>query len=242
MRRAGVAILIVIVLGAITFLMREKSVSHPMAPSFVTAHYRGLGLDDMPGLLGRQWSGITYVYDTHGGSMHIDYAGPGPNKFTRYYKDGSVSEEGLIPAAPLEGGLHGDLPYPGEDPIQSRSYHPDGSLVAEVRDGTGVQLIHFDDGTPYWELHLEDGQRTRLRKWYENGQLRMDKHHDNGNVELRGEYKNGKPHGTWTRYHPDGSIKSEETHNADAPERPGYRFMLMSAFPHNRNARTDPPR
>lgn len=155
-----------------------------------TGHFRGLGLLDGPGLLGRSFFSVTWVEAY--GPTEFTFSGRGWNHFRGTYPDGSLREEGEC-WVDLNGSNHPE-PLPDTDRVKwGKYYNPQGKLISEIKDGTGVQTYWMPDGTKIWELELKDYERVHLSMWYENGQLH----------EIV-EYLEGKQHGPYVSYYPSG--------------------------------------
>lgn len=203
----------------------EKDMPHPANEERISVHFRGLGLNDSTGFLGRKWTGISLRY-LDGSHYRVDYEAPGYNAFAGYYPDGSRREVGTCMVWVLE--VDTTMPYPDfSDVEESRCYKPDGTLGSEVRDGTGVQTIWNPDGTKVSEQHLEKHVRTLQRNWHDNGQLSVElryeegsvhgpftSFHPNGQVHMTGEHRLGFRVGVWTTYAPDGTVTEIKDYGA----------------------------
>ena len=58
---------------------------------------------------------------------------------------------------------------------EAEFYDPEGNLVSEIHDGTGIQKLYYPNGTLYWELELKNYKRVRLKWWNPDGSLQTDK-------------------------------------------------------------------
>lgn len=228
-RALGIAGAVVCALAgtAALVVLSEKDIPHSSNEDWITAHYRGLGLNtDSTGLTGYMWTGVTMRFHD-GGYYRAEFDSPGFNPFVGYYPDGSIRETGtcmveMVNSEPV-------MPSPDFHHVDSsQCYRPDGTLGSNVINGTGIQTVWTSGGTKIWELHLENHARTFRRSWYENGQLQTEQryeqgavhgpftmYYENGQVQMTGEYNLGERVGVWKQYEPDGTLWSEEDYTDD---------------------------
>lgn len=191
--------------------------------AFYTGYYRGFGLTDDGGVLGKQFFRLV-IDDGNHGYWEVDYSQPGFNPYRGFYPNGVCREEGECFVEINGGALD---PAPDSNDVQSGKYYkPNGTLGSEVADGTGKQTLWYLDGTKRWELVLRDHERVRHSMWYQNGQLRQTQNylndavhgefesfHENGAISLRGAYIEGNRVGVWSRFDEKGHVESIEDYS-----------------------------
>lgn len=108
---------------------------------------------------------------------------------------------------------------------EGKFYLPSGELVSEVRDGTGTQIIAYQNGKLAWKQELRGGKTERLKRWYENGSILLDfaydrglkngdsfTYYENGQMKSHSVYQSGKPAGTWSYWEKTGNLTRQESH------------------------------
>jgi len=158
-------------------------------------HYRGLGLTDDPGLLGKSYFRIEDVLTLpEDGSCSIDCADRKQScPFVAHYPDGKIRARGRCDL------LLDELEQPmGMGRItEGVFFDPTGTCTSRVQNGTGTETFWTFDGTKVWEARLQNSKRLKLTIWHRNGQLHTVYH-----------YKNGRKHGSSDFYTEDGSLKA----------------------------------
>jgi len=164
-------------------------------PKWFTGYYRGLGLTDGPGLLGRSWYRVEFaVTEPEHGKCIVFFDEPGFNRFEARYPDGSLRAEGECYVTLNGGSLD---PVPEINNVKSgRYYKPNGELGSEVVNGTGTETYWAPNGTKLWELELKNYQRQQLSWWYPNGAKKVV-----------GTYDGGKRVGPWSYYTENGELE-----------------------------------
>jgi hypothetical protein len=120
--------------------------------------------------------------------------------------------------------FHGNNIVPDRHDVKDADYFaPDGSKIAEVRGGSGVQKICYPNGIVSWELLLKDGKRVKETQRFLNGSLAWEatfpygnnykqfkRFRDDGTIIEIGESCQGNKYGKWVKYDRDGNVLSEE--------------------------------
>ncbi len=185
-------------------------------------YYRGLGLTHDSGYFGRNWYRIV-VNEGPEGYWEVDVSGLGYAPYRGYYPTGTLREQGVCLVEKA-----GDEIAPDRHNIQDAQYFdPSGSLISEVKNGTGKQVLCLTNGQPHWELELKEGIRVHVKTWYRDGRPAYDLHyrhgvphgasvsyHSNGAVHRCGEYANGDKVGSWKCYTAEGELESERDYGS----------------------------
>lgn len=160
-------ILITILFGAGSILwlvvFREKKTPLTLNPDMYTGYYWG---DDR--YLGRHFYRIEVTEGKHG-YWEVQVQGEGWSPYRGYYPNGTLREEGEIYVS-----YHGSPPEPSPDETRvkwGKYYRPDGTLAAEVKDGTGEQILWYPNGQMRWRQILKDYKRVLYEMWNEEGKL-----------------------------------------------------------------------
>jgi hypothetical protein len=181
-------------------------------------YYRGLGLQNGPGLLGKSFYRVVLYPSSPEHRTDVAFTGRGWNRFRGTYPDGTLREEGEC-WVDINGGAEDPLPDL-HNVKWGRYYDPRGKLLSQIDDGTGVQIYCTPTGIKTWELELKNYERARLSCWHKNGQLGFEQsylhntthgpyrsYHASGKLRSEGVYTNGLRTGTWIEYDEDGKKK-----------------------------------
>lgn len=212
--------------------------SQPLSwdPSIV-GYYRGLGLTDGPGYMGKNWFRLEFrergIDGLLGGYWEVDIDGLGYNQYRGYYLTGVLREEGLCMV--VEEGTEVRAKYRAE--LQrAKFYGPNGALISEIKDGVGKQILCFSNGQRFLEAEFNNGKCSGpMRVWGRNGRLRCEAYYrngtadgpctsyfPNGGVQYQGEYKDNEEVGVCVHYAEDGSIVSRIVHGTPAGAKPTH--------------------
>jgi len=164
----------------------------------VTGFYRGFGLHDGKGILGKNYFKISW--NEYSVLVECSVRGMGFNRYRCWYPSGALLEEGecLVESS---GFYH--QPVVDRHHVKwAKCYKPDGSLGSEISNGTGVQTNWTSGGTKIWELQLKNYKRVKLRTWYSSGAIAHSK-----------SYLDGKPHGSSISYYESGQKKIEAVYH-----------------------------
>jgi len=204
----------------------SKEYSPPYRPGW-TFYYRGFGLNESIGAIGRNYYFLKISSPDISAEVYL--SGEQYSDFKRYYPDGKIREEGACLVEYMGSPL---IPVPLlEDVDWSKSYAPDGSLIGEVKNGTGKSVWVYPDGSKQYEVVWKDHKRTQFSSWYRNGQLYFRKLHSDGvphglhvsyypsgEVKSEGKNSHGFPVGKWTEYLEDGTVKEVIDHGLEHTE------------------------
>ncbi|GEM_PF-2364739 len=203
----------------------------------IVGYYRGLGLSDEPGYMGKNWCRLEFRYAGSdgflGGYWEVDIDGLGYNQYRGYYLTGVLREEGLCMV--VEEGTEVRARC-REELHRAKFYDPNGALISEIIDGTGKQILCFSNGQRFLEAEFVNGKSSGpVRVWSRNGRLRCEaydrngiadgpctSYFPNGGVQNQGEYKDGKEVGVWVHYAEDGSVASRINHDTLAGVEPTH--------------------
>jgi hypothetical protein len=182
------------------------------------AYYYGFGLDDNPGIFGRNYYRVRLApRRDEDGFTDVAFAGEGWNSFRGTYPNGTLREEGVCWVM-LNFGTE---PFPDLHTVKDGKYYdPNGKFGSEVKDGNGIQTYWSCNGTKVWELELKHYKRVHHAMWYDNGQLMTERkylddredgpfvsYYPSGAKNREGCQSHGERVGKWVEYKPDGTTK-----------------------------------
>lgn len=212
--------------------------SQPLSTDIaVVGYYRGLGLTDGPGYMGKNWFRLEFreggINDLPNGYREVDIDGLGYNQYRGYYGTGVLREEGLCMV--VEDGTEVRANHRSQ--LQrAKFYDPNGALISEIKDGVGKQILCFSNGQRFLEAEFVNGKWSGpMRVWSRNGRLRCEAYYrngtadgpctfyfPNGGIQIQGEHKDGKEVGVWVHYAEDGSVASRIDHDTLAGVEPTH--------------------
>jgi len=133
-----------------------------------TGYYRGFGLGDQPGLLGKNYIGVRF--EGEGEVVDTRFLSHDTARFTARFADGRLFAEGECRIKWM--GLNEPDPDSWNAVLNAKYFDPQGKLASEIVDGTGVQTYWTSDGVKVWERTVKDGKTTGLRRWSPTGEER----------------------------------------------------------------------
>jgi hypothetical protein len=143
---------------------------------YYRGYYRGLGLSDQRGFLGKNFYRVV-VQDIDEGYWEVWFREAGYSPYRGYYPNGTMREEGECLVEFV--GFGGNEPVPDRHAVRWGKYYlPDGRLGSEVKNGSGIQTYWYSDGTECWELELRDFKRRRLMWRKPDGTLFTQEEYD----------------------------------------------------------------
>ncbi|MBZ0135369.1 MAG: hypothetical protein K8I27_03215 [Planctomycetes bacterium] len=104
--------------------------------------------------------------------------------------------------------------YKGNKPFgEMKAWYEDGQQhYHEIYDDNGARqgtwLYWYSNGQQNMEHTYKDGVQLSNKRWHDNGNPMYEKFYD----------ETGKPTGTWKEWDKDGTLKSETSHEAEAPD------------------------
>ncbi len=148
--------------AAAYIVFSPKKTPLSLNPDIFTGYYWG---NDF---LGRHYYRVVAADEPYG-YWKVDVHGPGYNSYQGYYGNGKLREEGAIKVTfrclPPE-------PQPDNGDVEWANYYrPDGTLGAQIRDGTGEQIFWYPDGTVRWKLVVKNFQPVSHEMWGPDGKL-----------------------------------------------------------------------
>ncbi len=166
------ALVLLLLLGGSSIawaVFRPKQVPLSLNPAIYTGYYWG-----NDGFLGRHFYAVV-ADEGRNGYWEVEVKGPGWNRYRGYYPDGTLREVGEIH---VEYSNYPPEPHPDEHNVKWGNYYrPDGTIGAQIRDGTGEQVLWYPDGKLRWKLVLRDYKRVMDELWAEDGTLIGRKHY-----------------------------------------------------------------
>lgn len=169
-----VSLLCIIAVVAAFEEVRPKTTGLSANPEYFTGYYWG------GNIIGRHYYRVTADEGTYG-RWEVAFRGVGYNPYRGYYADGTLREEGEIRVSLF--GLPPE-PVPNTSDVRWGNYYmPDGTLGAQVRDGTGEQKLWYPNGSLRWKLVLRGYRRVMNETWLESGELlSREWYNDSGEV------------------------------------------------------------
>lgn len=157
---------------------RPKTTALSLNPNVFVGYYWGSDR------IGRHFYRVT-ANEGRYGRWEVAFRGVGYNRYRGYYPDGSLREEGEIRVS--LSGLPPE-PVPDTSDVKWGNYYmPDGTLGAQVRDGTGEQKLWYPNGKLRWKLVLRGYKRVRGETWLETGELLSREWYDSSGKVTRVE-------------------------------------------------------
>ncbi len=141
------------------------------SPSGPRLLYRGIKIPGDSLVLFKKYYGIVYKDRNTGTLFSIVFEKEGYNPFFLFYEGGGIAGRGLCKVNNNGYEIMEDI----HDIQEAEFYDPEGKLVSEIHDGTGIQKLYYSNGTLYWELELENFKRVRFKWWNQDGSLKTNK-------------------------------------------------------------------
>jgi hypothetical protein len=162
-----VAVVIVGLLFGIGFAWsRPKTEPIRLNKDIYTGYYCGFGLTD-EGLLGKHFYKV--VAKDANCYWEVECTHAGFNRYRAYYPNGKLQAAGEIF---VEYRGVPKQPYPDQHKVRNADYYdPNGRIVSSVKNGTGLQVLHYPNGQTLWMLQLKNYQRVEHRMWRIDGKL-----------------------------------------------------------------------